>query len=148
MKVLIVDDSNAKISAISEILRGVDCGIEIESRRSFQAGLKALETLSFDLIILDMTIPTTEKVDGRPEGRTRFFGGRELLGEMDLLGCDTKVIIVTQFGEFDDGSEKLKYEDLIRMLDQDFGDIIIGSVFYSSISDGWMKEIERLILRS
>ncbi|MFC7339605.1 response regulator [Haloferula chungangensis] len=145
MKVLIIDDSNAKITALREVVFKSLNGSKVVVRRSFQKALQEIERESYDIVLLDMTIPTTERSDGRFEGRTRYFGGRELLGEMDLLDYDAKVVIVTQFDRFDDGVETIEFRDLMNKLEQEFQGLLIGTVFYTSISDRWVVEIEKIL---
>ncbi len=145
MKILIIDDSNAKITALSDVVLDLFPDCKVVTRRSFHSGLKELESGLYSLVLLDMTVPTTERDDGRFEGRIRHFGGRELLGEMELLSCSSKAIVVTQFDRIDDGIEVIEFDDLARELRDTFSDSLIGTVFYSSISVGWVDEIKKLI---
>jgi DNA-binding NarL/FixJ family response regulator len=145
MNVLIIDDSNAKIIALKEVVRKVLKDSEIVVRRSFQKALKEIENNSYEIVLLDMTIPTTERTDGRFEGRMRYFGGRELLGEMELLDYAAKVVIVTQFDRFDDGIETIEFEHLMDNLKNEFEGLLVATVFYTSISDRWVREIEEIL---
>lgn len=145
MKVLIVDDSRDKMKNLKEVIATRYPLAKISLARSFQGALSHFDFETPDLIILDMTLPTSETDDGRPEGRIRIYGGRELLGEIDFLGLDTKVIIVTQFEEFQEGDRKVHFESLLHELTREFPNFVIGGVFYSSIGNSWEENVLGLI---
>src|SRR4051812_45722790 len=111
MRILILDDSDYKIKSIHDALIEWKVSQDTQIARSFQKGLLAIKQFLPDLIILDMTLPTSEREDGVLTGRTRVFGGREILHEMELESIDAKVIVVTQFDRFEELGRTLLLND-------------------------------------
>src|SRR5438045_3994271 len=120
MKILIVDDSEYKIESLQSLLTETLIAPEVKVAKSFQGGIKAMEEFQPELVLLDMTLPTSERADGHLEGRTRLFGGRELLAEMEFSGLTPKVIIVTQFDHFGEPPNSITLEALLNQLKTHF----------------------------
>ena len=73
MKVLIIDDSDYKIQALQSLVKDLGIACEVEIALRFKQGW-VRSAKQPDLLLLDMTLPTSERTDGRLEGRTRIFG--------------------------------------------------------------------------
>lgn len=144
MKVYIIDDSDYKIEAIERIVHKRFPTATISVAKSFQSGLKLLETASPELIILDMTLPTSERGDGKFEGRNRIFGGRELMDEIEFLEIEPYIILVTQFEEFTSEGQTLDAKKLFEQLSHSYGNNFLGGVFYS-IDSSWVTKFENII---
>ncbi len=145
MKVLIIEDSDYKIQSIQGLLKGLALDENIRVAKAFQSGKRALKEFRPDLVLLDMTLPTSESPDGRLEGRMRIFGGRELLAEMEFLDITSKVIIVTQFDHF---GEPPYAVDLMTLLDQlkfKYPNFFLGGVYYSNIDSKWQSELSSIL---
>ena len=145
MKILIIDDSDYKIDSLQSVLRECDMLVDYEVARSFQGGIKKIQSFSPDLILLDMTLPTSERANGELEGRIRLFGGREILSEIDFLELHTKAIIVTQFDRFGEGKNSIDLDTLIQNLITLFKDTVLGGVYYSSIDSTWREKLRLMI---
>lgn len=145
MKVLIIDDSDYKITSLTESIRSWRSSADIFVARSFQNGLHKLKEWNPDLVLLDMTLPTSESASGHLEGRMRFFGGRELLAEMELEQLSTAVIIVTQFDRFGEHPNSVDRETLFAQLLHRFPDVFRGGIYYSNIDSGWKVKLTQLL---
>lgn len=145
MKIAIIDDSKYKIDGLSALIRSNWPSVELVVARSFQSGMSLLEKERPDLVLMDMTLPTSERPSGRLEGRMRMFGGRELMEEIDFLGLPAQVIIVTQFEEFPDGTSTINVDKLFSNIRSAYPHLFAGGVFYSSIDTRWMTEIKNAI---
>ena len=58
MKILIIEDDKNKSTQIIERLSSYFTDIDFTVKRSFQQGVKTLRSSSFDVLLLDMTLPT------------------------------------------------------------------------------------------
>lgn len=145
MKILIIDDSDYKLNDIAAVVTHVFPAAQCFTARSFQTGLKAIEDVRADIIIMDMTLPTSERLDQRLDGRLRFFGGRELMAEMELVEITANVIVVTQFDSFVSSNKTVTVKQLLESLSKRFPKIYRGGVHYSIISGAWRAELEDLL---
>ncbi|MHB1078345.1 MAG: response regulator [Prosthecobacter sp.] len=145
MKMLIIDDADYKIDAMRDVVSNVLPKADIQVARSFQTGLHAIEASKPDLILLDMTLPTSERSDKKLDGRMRFYGGRELMAEMELIEVESKVIIVTQFDNFPSHPNSTTLSELLDTLKRRFPKIYLGGVHYDTNSGAWRSELEILL---
>jgi CheY-like chemotaxis protein len=136
MRILLVEDDEIKRNQIINYLYQSEESIQIETAKSVQSGLKHIVSGEFDLIILDMTLPTFDISADEDGGRPRAYGGRELLAQMKRRIIETPVLVVTQFDRFGKEPELLTLEELDKQLKGSFENYI-GSVYYSSAFDNW-----------
>jgi DNA-binding NarL/FixJ family response regulator len=148
MKFAIIDDSPYKIESLVKILQRMFPDSSVEIAKSFQSGLRLLDGDTPDVILLDMSLPTMEKPDGRVGGRNRIFGGKELLAEMAFLDVSPRVIVVSQFETFKEEGKSLDLRALLRELARDFPTTFVGGVFYSTVDSGWESELEGLLIKA
>jgi hypothetical protein len=145
MKVLIIDDSDYKIQGLQTLLK--ECGFvsNVQIARCFQSGVKQLREFGPDLVLLDMSLPTSEGKTGELEGRNRIYGGRELLGEMEFYDIASKVVIVTQFDHFGEPPNEVKLETLLRQLQGTYPQLMLGGVYYSDIDQLWRPQLKAIL---
>lgn len=148
MKILILDDSDYKIKNIQDALREWSIGDDILVARSFQKGMMAIKNLKPDLVVLDMTLPTSERDDGILTGRSRMFGGREIIEEIAFEQLSLKVIVVTQFDRFGEPPKSLLLEDLIDDLHERFSNMFIGGIYYNNVDTRWREDLRTLLRKS
>jgi CheY-like chemotaxis protein len=145
MKILLVEDDDVKRNRVSAFLTEHVPGMDLEVVRSLQSGLRMVRAKSYELIILDMTLPNYDPGPHEPGGKPQIFGGREFLRQMDRFEINTPVIVVTQFAAFGRGSSLVNLEDLDKELKEEHGNIYKGAIYYNSAIQGWMDELRRLL---
>ena len=141
MKVLIIDDSDYKIDALKSVLESGKFATNIAIARSFHTGVRQLQEFAPDLVLLDMSIPTFEGPQGELGGRTRLFGGRELLAEMEFLELKARVIVVTQFDRFGDGPNTVELNALLADLTDAHPELVLGGIYYSNTDTRWRDKL-------
>lgn len=145
MKIAIIDDSSYKIEGLSALIKANWPTIEVVVARSFQTGMSLLEKERPEIILMDMSLPNFEKPSGRLEGRNRLFGGRELMEEIDFLGLNSRVVVITQFEEFPDGNKTMNVDELFSRIKSAYPTLFAGGVFYSSIDTRWVADVRKII---
>ena len=136
MKILIIEDDNNKLNAISDTLDTCD-GLEIEHQKSYHSGIKALLNNYYDLLLLDMSMPAYDAMDREAGGRPLPLAGRDILFQLRRRKIQIRVIVVTQFEDFDG----LSLSELDKELASEFQGIYEGYVFYSIMQDGWREQL-------
>lgn len=149
MKILIIEDDEPKMNAMSEfILSCTECQhAEIIGKKSYQSGLAEVMTNPPDMLFLDMSIPTYDRCPEDPKGgRPRPFGGRDILREVYRKNLETKVAIVTQFAVLKDSDKEEKtLEELTTTFDKEFPDHFLGIVFYRHSENSWQAPLKKLV---
>lgn len=114
---------------------------------SFQSGLKAIQRVRPELILLDMTLPTFDRKALQREGRARPLGGYELLRKMHLHGLRSKVIVVTQLENFGDGDDLVTFDEISAQCAREFPDVFLGSVQFRQSESDWQQGLKTLLSR-
>ncbi len=143
MKILIVENDSTKSNQVLSFLNE-EMGISedvIVIKRSYQSALEAILTTVFDLLILDMSIPTFDITTTDDGGETLDRGGELILEEMAREGIDFKSLILTQYEEFDNVS----LEEIDNELKLEYSDFYLGCIYYNISEDKWQNELMEII---
>jgi DNA-binding NarL/FixJ family response regulator len=145
VRLLIVEDDENKRNRVVEFVTERFPRSRIAVARSFQGGMRSILEGGFDLVILDMTMPTFDIGREEDGGRPQPYAGREILRRMDRHGINTPVVVLTQFDRFGVGADVLTLEELDSQLRESHGDNYRGAVYYNVALEGWKEELARLI---
>lgn len=138
-KILIIEDDLYKSSAIYQYLQE-ELGIDtISCRESLASGVfEVLDNPDYDIILLDMSMSTYDITDKDPVGGIpESFAGEDFLAQMELLGYEIPIIVVTQYDTFGAGDDSFPLKTLDSKLSNKHPDIYKGSIFFRSTSNEW-----------
>ena len=142
MKILIVEDDQNKLQHLAGFIRHYNPSATIISKKSYHSGLKEAMIAIFDIIILDMSMPTYDIQFGESGGRPRPFGGRDLLMQIRRKGVGTPIIFVTQFETFGDGEDRTSFDQLRKQLHTLEGEKFTDLIYYNSAQDAWKQDLK------
>jgi len=140
MKILIAEDDEDKIQDIIELLESHYDECDISTARSLQSGLDKVLGESFELALLDMTMPNYDRTVTDDGGRPHAFAGREILRQMKRRRVATPAIVVTHFHRFGPEDDFTTLEQLKLELVSRFPNYI-GTVRYRGNVDDWRSEL-------
>src|SRR5437762_9859016 len=100
MKILLVEDEETKRRQVMDLISQKFSEFGIDEAKSLNSGLRKIAGGAYDLVILDMTMPTFDITLDEDGGRPQAYGGRELLRHMAQRGIKTPVVLLTQFDRF------------------------------------------------
>ncbi|WP_319405147.1 response regulator [uncultured Desulfosarcina sp.] len=141
MEILIIEDDEIKSTQIKDFLKDSFKSIDISFAKSIQSAIKMLKNSTFNLILLDMTLPTFDFGVNDDGGRIRAYGGREILRQMDRKKIVTPVIVITQFDKFGKGSNTLALDELNKELKKDHKNNYKGCVYYNAAYENWKYDL-------
>lgn len=142
MRILIIEDDFDKREKIrSHVETELPGKVTITEKESLRSGLKSiLQDSTFDLILLDMSMPSFDiSVDEPGGGAPESFAGKELMAQMRLRGISIPVVVITQYRSFEGGAVSLS--DLTQEFSEKFGQFYWGSIYYNAAVEGWRKEL-------
>lgn len=145
MKILIIDDSEYKIESLRDMLTSWGLASELQVAKSFHTAAAKLRDFQPDLVLLDMSLPTSERADGQLEGSPRIYGGKHILGEMELYNIQAKVIVITQFDTFGEPPHSLTLDTLFAQLKQRFPRHYVGGIYYSNVDSSWKEKLKKAL---
>lgn len=144
-KIILVEDDKKKIEDIAEFLAAYFSYTNLIVKESYQSGLRELINEKYDLLLLDMSIPTWDKSPIESGGYYEKFGGYKILKEIVRKKKPVKTILITMFDDFGESDTSITLDELNRSLRNEFDAIYKGSVFYSSKQSKWRDELKDLI---
>lgn len=144
--VLLVEDDDPKLRQILSFLNSSHPEIPISVARSINAACRCLDKQEFDLILLDMSLPTFDggKTIGA-SGRQRTLGGKDLLRYLWELEISTPVYVVTGFKDFPGEIGTVKLPQLHQELLQAFPENYRGHIRFSHNSDSWKLQLSQIL---
>lgn len=144
MKILIVEDDNNKRSRLVKLVSDTVPGSQITERSSYQSGLATALNENFDLLILDMSMPTYDAQAGAG-GTHRRYAGRDILRELQRKGRATRAVVVTQFESFGEGKNRQTIEELKQELLNNYADIYDSTIYYHAAQSDWRDQLGQRI---
>lgn len=143
--VLIVEDDDYKLESLQECLAQFD-DIDVKVCRSFTSAAKAVKRTTFDLIILDMSLPTFDGGGGASdEGEAQGLGGKRLIRLCNEYGTLCATILVTQFSNYEDFGKTTSVSELASDLAGILEDQFIGTVRYNRASTEWKVSLNEYL---
>jgi len=141
-RVLIADDESPKLDSISEFVRSTLHDAAVSTSRSVRSTLTQLRGEKFDLLILDMSLPTFDVAPGEKGGRAQNLGGEEVLRYMEFYGCECPVIIITQFDHFYENGKHVSLDHVAARLRIEHPGMFRRVIHYGgSTSAGWRSDL-------
>lgn len=145
MKFLLIEDDSNKSKQILDFLSETYPDTTTELRRSYQSGLKEIFSQEYDLVLLDMQLPTFDIKSGEDGYKFRKLAGVDILNELKRKGKKCKIIIITQFETFGEGEFFIELKDLKRSLKEEYKELYIDTVYYNASQTTWKKELGKFI---
>lgn len=141
MKVLVIEDNPNKLKQIKNFLKEYYNQPQIEEARSFNSGKAKLYEETWNLILLDMSLPTYDITHTEYGGDKKPVAGKNLMKRMLNRKIFTPVVIITQFETFDD--DRISLDSLNQEFNEKFSNIWKGTIFYGN--DDWNIELKKLL---
>lgn len=146
--VLVVEDDQPKLSAITNFFRENFANWSIEEARSLTSAISKLGATRYDLVVIDMSLPTydineTTMGGGNPQG----FGGEDVIRFTAFEWPDVEMVVITQYDEFQDGdgSSSRSLKEIGQSLSAEIGRNFLGVVSYSGQHGDWQISLTQLL---
>lgn len=138
-KVLVVEDDALKGRQIVNFTKSINNNIIITQKGALNSGLLELTKNEYDLVILDMSLPT---FDNNESDHFQPYGGLLFLDEVKRKKYKVPVVIVTQYASFGEGEGETTLEEIdfnCKNKYPNFKEII----YY--LDDNWQKKLKKYI---
>jgi len=118
MKILVVEDNEGDYFLVHEYLHEIFSGLDIKHNSTLQDAVKSLEESSFDIILLDLSLPDSNGMDS--------------IVDMVKLANGIPVIVLTGFGNLQFAMDSLKLGVQDYLLKDDVNALVLQkSIGYS-----------------
>jgi len=145
MKILLVEDETHKREEMKQCAFDA-YGVIPEIVDSVSSAVLNVMDNDFDLIILDMALSTFgENSSDKLKGHDQAQGGIEVLRALKHANRVTKILIVTQFGDFYIAGVKVKLKDSPKIIKDRYGQNVVGAVLYHYKSQATLQKIVSIL---
>lgn len=137
-----VEDEVPKQRHIASFLNDVVRDLDLQVAKSVNSAVESLEAQNFDLMLLDMSLPTFDQDNDETGGRPQGFGGIEVAREMQMAGIHCKIVVITGYEVFPKGDGgQLNIGQLKADLQGEFAGLVVGVLHYNSALDEWKTNL-------
>lgn len=140
MRILIVEDNQNKQDNIMKYLQNRFSDASFGFAKSYSSAISKIYEHKWDLLILDMTLPTYDISNSEGGGEKKPEAGKEIMRRMNNRKIFTPTIIITQFDVFGDRQVSLK--SLNEQFRQKYNHIWRGTVSYDK--SNWQSSLDKL----
>lgn len=141
---LIVEDDDYKLESLQECVEQFN-DIEVLVCRSFTSAAKAIKRKTFDLILLDMSLPTFDGGGASDEGDAQGLGGKRLIRLCNEYGTLCATILVTQFSNYEELGKTTTVSEMESELSSILEKRFIGTVRYNRASTEWKSSLNEYL---
>lgn len=141
MKVLIVEDDQFKQDAISNVVNDSIKECQTSFSKSVQSAVKVITDEVFDVVILDMSLPSHDLELASGLGIPRLSGGVEVLFELQYQAKSPRIVIVTQYPEIELANRMLPLDEAGDFIFAEYGICIEKCVFFDFEDNEWKSTL-------
>lgn len=147
MNFLIADDREEKQEALSLFMKEIYSSCNIVQTYAYNTTFEQIRKNKFDLIFLDMTMPSFDAKSGKKEHdrSLRTLAGRDIIIKMAYRKIKIPTLIVTQFEVFGRHNQITPIEEITNELMEQYPDIVYGCVLFDFQSDSWKSQLNNEI---
>lgn len=134
-----------KSSKIESFLKKEIPNITIDTASSYNSGLKKILLDKFNLILLDMTMPTFDKTPSSHGGKLIRYAGKEILGQMKRKKIHTPTIVITQYATFGEEDNMKSFDEMKKELFKEYDQFLVSMIYFEPDKADWEMNIIKLI---
>lgn len=145
MEILVIEDDNFKSHSITSYFMERDSSNQLSYAESLVDAIDIINEKVFDLIIVDMSIPShpTERGGGSPT--SLLSGGIEILLKLSFKKRKDPCVVLTQYPDIKISGEFYDLEDASLILNERFNCNVIACLEYKEDSVVWQNNLDFLI---
>jgi len=145
MNILVIEDEPAKRELIEQAIEDLRPNATISSGRSVQQAVKHLRDGEFDLIVLDIALPSHESKPGGAQPMSQPTGGVEVLLELSYEARPDKVIIVTQYPDIEFDKQLYPLSKARQALSKRLAVNIIDVIYFKVRDPAWREQLRKAL---
>lgn len=143
MNILIIEDNPLKREKIQEFV-SANYRAKLFEAASYNSGLNLVLSERFDLIILDMSMPTFDRTDVTHGGRFRALAGKEIASKLAKLKRLVPFVVLTGYKDFSVNSQSLSIEQIDQSM-RLIGDQYKGCIIFDAADSVWKEQLSAII---
>lgn len=145
VKILIVEDNPKKMLNLKLWIESKSSDVIIKEAVSYTSGIRAIYNGEWDLVFLDMSLPTYDITPQEQGGDKKPLAGKEIMRRMLYKKLNVPVIIITQFETF--GENETSIDLLNKEFEESYSSIWQGTINYDEINTGWKEALDKIFTK-
>ena len=142
--ILLVEDDAFKRRRVIDLIRGHSSASEVVCAVSVSSAMRGLNQNAFDLIILDISLPSHDADRGAP-AMSLPSGGLEVLLELSFKQRSDPVVILTQYPRIEYEGRSIPVAEAKRAFERDLEVNLLEVIQYEKVSDAWARTALRYL---
>ena len=142
MRILIVEDDEFKAEHLRPILHGLG---EIVLVQSVREAVVTVLSDNFDLVVLDMALPTFTKSTLSSGGTAQAQGGMEVIRALKSRQAQIPIIIVSQYPDLEIEGSFLALQSCPAILRERYQVNLVGAVLFDFDDKSWEETFKGLL---
>lgn len=144
-KVLLVEDDLFKKEEILSQLNLISLEVDVSYASSVQQSITQICAEVFDLIILDMALPSHDIGQSSASPLTLLAGGVELLHELSYTERSDPVLILTQYPDVPYDNQIVNLMKFKAIINADLDLNIIEACHFEKVSSNWKMKFNSVV---
>lgn len=142
MNILIVEDDDYKLERLRAFALKELGDVSVTSSESLKEALEAIASSVYDLIFIDMAIPSHPTLAGQGNPVSFNTGGLEIIMELSAIGRNDPCVIITQYPDIEISGEYIPLHQVKSKLPELLECDVVACVFYEEDNDNWQRELQ------
>lgn len=140
-KILVVEDDSFKSKSLCDFLYKFFENPTIDLAASLVEGISLVNNNVYDLIFVDMAIPSHPSIPGGGAPMSLLTGGLDILLELKYLERCDPCFIITQYPDIEIGGQFYSIDDAAEEIKQQLGCAVLACISYNEGSDSWKASL-------
>jgi CheY-like chemotaxis protein len=145
MNVLLIEDDSFKEKSLTDFLISNTPDVQIVSAPSLVDAIEAIDNKSYDLILIDMAIPSHPITHGGGAPISLLTGGLEVLLELESMGRLDPCIVITQYPDIEISGVFYPVHDAAQEIKDKLGCVVLDCIMYSEDSGDWKDKLGHIV---
>jgi|GEM_PF-1274113 len=144
MNVLIVEDDHHKLTKLCAEIERFPAITSVSTAGSLQEAMATVTASPFELVLLDMAIPSHAGGPGAIDTYSQPVGGLDVLLQLAFNNSPARVIIMTQYPTVEFNRRHVPLKDLRAELIFEGIENVIDVIFFSE-DNAWKEPFEKAV---
>lgn len=146
-RILLVEDDEYKATDVSKVLDSI-IDVSIERATSVTSALQVITKGMYDLVVLDMSLPTFDLSGPGGGGSPRGQGGLDVLGLARHLKVGAQFVVLTQYPDIEVDGKEIPVNLASKVLKNKYKLKVVDCIVYEFDGDGWRVPFKMAIERA
>ena len=141
MRILLVEDDEYKSTDISRVILERLGQCEVIKAASVTSALRKVTSEPFNLVVLDMSLPTFDLSGAGGGGSPQSQGGVEVLRLMKRRRLSVHVVVITQYPDIEFDGQEVPLALASQKLSERFDVPVMACIAYEFDRDTWRHDL-------